>query len=245
MAGKTRVLVTHALHFLPQVDYICVVADGRIVERGTYSELMESGREFSMFVREFGSKDGEGEQSKQEEEIKVEDQPEDEKKKKFTTGAGIMQAEERNTGAVDMTVYKEYLGAARGRFILPFLVFAIVMMQGSTVMSSYWLVYWQEECVSKLLFSISKAYHLIGNGRNLKAFMWVASSPSSKSVLKFAVLDGNLCSPRCYTGYLHVLDGKHVCVDDIFCLSEFTQGTFLDAIEWSNWLTLFRWLLHV
>ncbi|EEB98739.1 hypothetical protein MPER_01703, partial [Moniliophthora perniciosa FA553] len=40
-AGKTRILVTHALHFLPQVDYIYVVADGRIVERGTYNELME------------------------------------------------------------------------------------------------------------------------------------------------------------------------------------------------------------
>ncbi|THV02862.1 ABC transporter [Dendrothele bispora CBS 962.96] len=147
MAGKTRVLVTHALHFLPQVDYIYVVSDGRIIERGTYTELMDSGREFSMFVREFGSKDDEGEQSKEEEEEEApaEEKPEDGKRKKFTTGAGIMQAEERNTGAVDMSVYKEYSKAGRGQYILPFLVFAIVMVQGSSVMSSYWLVYWQEE----------------------------------------------------------------------------------------------------
>ncbi|KAF5366995.1 hypothetical protein D9758_003982 [Tetrapyrgos nigripes] len=143
MAGKTRVLVTHALHFLPQVDYIYVVSDGRILERGTYTELMENGQQFSAFVREFGSKDGEGEQSKEEDSV-VDEKAEDEVKKKFTTGAAIMQAEERNTGAVDMAVYKQYSEAARGNIILPFLVFSLVLVQGSTVMSSYWLVWWQE-----------------------------------------------------------------------------------------------------
>ncbi|OJA15999.1 hypothetical protein AZE42_13449, partial [Rhizopogon vesiculosus] len=38
--GKTRILVTHALHFLPDVDYIYTIVDGRIAERGTYPELM-------------------------------------------------------------------------------------------------------------------------------------------------------------------------------------------------------------
>ncbi|OJA16609.1 hypothetical protein AZE42_10766, partial [Rhizopogon vesiculosus] len=38
--GKTRILVTHALHFLPDVDYIYTLVDGRIAERGTYLELM-------------------------------------------------------------------------------------------------------------------------------------------------------------------------------------------------------------
>lgn len=31
-SGKTRILVTHALHFLPQVDYILTIVDGRIAE---------------------------------------------------------------------------------------------------------------------------------------------------------------------------------------------------------------------
>lgn len=31
-SGKTRILVTHTLHFLPQVDYILTIADGRIAE---------------------------------------------------------------------------------------------------------------------------------------------------------------------------------------------------------------------
>ncbi|KAF8067032.1 P-loop containing nucleoside triphosphate hydrolase protein, partial [Lyophyllum atratum] len=40
LSGKTRVMVTHALHFLPQVDYIYTIADDCIAERGTYAELM-------------------------------------------------------------------------------------------------------------------------------------------------------------------------------------------------------------
>ena len=36
LAGKTRVLVTHALHVLGKADYIHVMKGGAIVERGTY-----------------------------------------------------------------------------------------------------------------------------------------------------------------------------------------------------------------
>ena len=39
-SGSTRILVTHALHFLPRVDYIYFIVDGRIAERGTFDEMM-------------------------------------------------------------------------------------------------------------------------------------------------------------------------------------------------------------
>jgi ABC-type bacteriocin/lantibiotic exporter with double-glycine peptidase domain len=38
---KTRVLVTHGIAFLPQVDQIIVMKDGRISETGTYQELLD------------------------------------------------------------------------------------------------------------------------------------------------------------------------------------------------------------
>lgn len=142
--GKTRILVTHALHFLPQVDYIYVVNEGRIVEFGTYNELMENGSEFSKFVNEFGNNDQE---EAQEEEMvaAIEDVEEvKEKRKKATAGAGMMQVEERNTGAVNGAIYKAYLKAGKGHIMLPIFGLAIALMQASTVMSSYWLVYWEE-----------------------------------------------------------------------------------------------------
>ncbi|KAJ3288221.1 hypothetical protein HDU76_007719, partial [Blyttiomyces sp. JEL0837] len=54
---KTRILVTHQLHFLPNVDYIYLMEHGRIVERGTYNELMERGKKFTELMKEYGQAD--------------------------------------------------------------------------------------------------------------------------------------------------------------------------------------------
>jgi ABC-type multidrug transport system ATPase subunit len=137
--GKTRILVTHALHFLPHVDYIYTIADGRIAERGTYRELMSNNGEFYRFLTEFGSKDNEeGAEKEAEEEGIVEKKDDSEKRKNATAGAGLMQAEERSTGAVSWDVYKTYAIAGRGKIVLPLLLFSLVLLQGATVMSSYW-----------------------------------------------------------------------------------------------------------
>ncbi|KII89764.1 hypothetical protein PLICRDRAFT_39929 [Plicaturopsis crispa FD-325 SS-3] len=146
--GKTRLLVTHALHFLPQCDYICTIVDGKIAERGTYTELMANNGTFARFVTEFGSK--EEEEVKEEEAVEGDLEEKNVKEpgtKHATTaaGPGMMQVEERNTGAINRAIYKEYLRAGRGAIVLPLLILSLVLIQGATVMSSYWLVYWQED----------------------------------------------------------------------------------------------------
>jgi ABC-type multidrug transport system ATPase subunit len=139
--GKTRILVTHALHFLPQVDYIYTIADGRIAERGTYRELISNNGEFSRFLTEFGSKDDtEEEDKKVGEQGIVEEKDDSEKRKNMTAGAGLMQLEERNTGSVNWDVYKAYSIAGGGGVVLPLLFCSLVLIQGATVMSSYWYV---------------------------------------------------------------------------------------------------------
>ena len=60
LSDRTRILVTHALHVLPSVDRIIVVDDGKIVEEGTYNELMAitgDGKKgmFKQLINEFGS----------------------------------------------------------------------------------------------------------------------------------------------------------------------------------------------
>ena len=139
-AGKTRILVTHAVYLLPQVDYIFTVVDGRIAERGTYTELLASEGAFSRFAKEFGAK----EEQEEEEEEAIEEEDKDKRgkkgEKKATTNTPLMQAEERNTGAVSKTVYKEYLKAGNGQILIPLLIVALAFMQGTQVMSSYWYV---------------------------------------------------------------------------------------------------------
>ncbi|XP_058399729.1 ATP-binding cassette sub-family C member 2 [Diceros bicornis minor] len=40
LKGKTRLLVTHSIHFLPQVDEIVVLGNGTVLEKGSYSTLL-------------------------------------------------------------------------------------------------------------------------------------------------------------------------------------------------------------
>ncbi|XP_076389766.1 multidrug-Resistance like Protein 1 isoform X2 [Megachile rotundata] len=47
---KTRVLVTHGITYLPEVDNIIVLQDGEITEVGTYKQLLEKKGAFSEFL---------------------------------------------------------------------------------------------------------------------------------------------------------------------------------------------------
>ncbi|KAL5494990.1 hypothetical protein ACEPAI_452 [Sanghuangporus weigelae] len=178
--GKTRILITHALHFLPYVDYIYVMLDGRIVERGRYSELMSSNGAFSKFVQEFGNDENEDSGDKLDEEFGPE-QDGDKKRRTEAAGASLMQAEERVTGAVSGAVYAAYFRAGRGRLVLPLLLFGLVMVQASSIMSSYWLVYWQANT-----FNIPQgAYMGIYAGLGLSQAFWFFGSGAMFAFLSY------------------------------------------------------------
>ena len=49
---KTRILVTHGIGYLPQMDQIVVLKDGKISEIGTYDELMNNRGAFAEFLIE-------------------------------------------------------------------------------------------------------------------------------------------------------------------------------------------------
>ncbi|KAM6175201.1 ATP-binding cassette sub-family C member 3 isoform 2-T2 [Erethizon dorsatum] len=53
LAGKTRVLVTHGISFLPQTDIIIVLANGQVSEMGPYSALMQHDGSFANFLHNY------------------------------------------------------------------------------------------------------------------------------------------------------------------------------------------------
>ncbi|XP_041829097.1 ATP-binding cassette sub-family C member 3 isoform X2 [Melanotaenia boesemani] len=57
LKGKTRILVTHGISFLPQVDNIMVMVDGRVSEMGSYQELLDQNGAFSEFLRNYSLDD--------------------------------------------------------------------------------------------------------------------------------------------------------------------------------------------
>ncbi|XP_050728628.1 multidrug resistance-associated protein 1-like isoform X5 [Eriocheir sinensis] len=59
LKGKTRILVTHGITYLPRVDRIIVMKNGQISEQGTYAELVENKGEFNEFLLQYLSEKGE------------------------------------------------------------------------------------------------------------------------------------------------------------------------------------------
>uniref|UniRef100_A0A8C5QW21 Uncharacterized protein n=1 Tax=Leptobrachium leishanense TaxID=445787 RepID=A0A8C5QW21_9ANUR len=68
LKDKTRVLVTHGVSFLPQMDKIIVLSDGRISEVGSYLELLQRNGSFAEFLQMYAAnseQDEEGESQTQ------------------------------------------------------------------------------------------------------------------------------------------------------------------------------------
>uniref|UniRef100_A0A8C3AF08 ATP-binding cassette, sub-family C (CFTR/MRP), member 3 n=1 Tax=Cyclopterus lumpus TaxID=8103 RepID=A0A8C3AF08_CYCLU len=57
LKGKTRILVTHGISFLPQVDNIMVMVEGRVSEMGSYQELLKQNGAFAEFLRNYALED--------------------------------------------------------------------------------------------------------------------------------------------------------------------------------------------
>ena len=54
LKDKTRVLVTHGLHFLPQSDYVLCIDDGKVEDQGTHAELMAREGAFHALMEKHG-----------------------------------------------------------------------------------------------------------------------------------------------------------------------------------------------
>ncbi|EPY85138.1 multidrug resistance-associated protein 1 [Camelus ferus] len=62
LKNKTRILVTHGISYLPQVDVIIVMSGGKISEMGSYQELLARDGAFAEFLRTYASTEQEQEQ---------------------------------------------------------------------------------------------------------------------------------------------------------------------------------------
>ncbi|RIB06325.1 ABC transporter [Gigaspora rosea] len=139
LAKKTRLLVTHHLHYLPQVDYVIYMEDGKIVEQGTYEKLMKDGKTFSKLIAEYGA-DNDGEIKNGEESIL--DEKEHKNDQMFALPKGLMSTEEQCKGAVNNGIYLAYFRNAGGLLSILIIIFLLVMTQGANLGNNLWLSFW-------------------------------------------------------------------------------------------------------
>ncbi|GAA6031091.1 hypothetical protein JCM8097_004000 [Rhodosporidiobolus ruineniae] len=178
LAGKTRVLVTHALHFLPRVDYIICLDNGRITQEGTYADLVaDKDGAFSALMDEFGGDLEEKKEEKdeaEEEAIEKETDVKEAKDKKPVEkkkAKALMQEEERATGSVSGAVYKKVFFLSKGWVTFPLLIIALACQQGATVVGSYFLVWWQEDYFNQTQGFYEGMYAMLGVLQAIFSFM--------------------------------------------------------------------------
>ena len=154
---KTRILVTHQLHFLKGVDYIVVMKDGVIDAVGSYHDLLRSSANFRNMIAQTEedseadaqenqqaasptdvscapidvSKDQQQQSSSSAALPTAEEQNEDTAK----SCARLMAREERTYGAVSMRVFLEYVKFAGGVPIATLVIAAAGLLQLSRMSS--------------------------------------------------------------------------------------------------------------
>ncbi|XP_076453870.1 ATP-binding cassette sub-family C member 4-like isoform X2 [Babylonia areolata] len=175
LRNKPRILVTHQLQYLTSADSILILKEGRAVGMGTYDELSKSGIDFTELLKTSEEEEGAGEPPPQLL-SPVEATP-------LYAGCGSQMSlvseatdfepdpvqlpdeEERQTGSVNLRVYRDYFAAGTG--VLGFLLLLLFLLaaQASYVLSDWWLSRW---CTAEedRLGAIQVHQHLLSQGYN-------------------------------------------------------------------------------
>ena len=153
LKNKTRILITHKIPLLKNVDRIIVLKDGRISEQGSYDELIEAKGEFSEILNTYineenKSKEESLEQSmgdkKLEESLKKSLRKDSLVKKEDKDKGRLVQEEKQEEGSVKMAVYKDFLAAMGGWFIF-FVLITFTLSSAFSIATSLWLTAWSED----------------------------------------------------------------------------------------------------
>ncbi|KAJ3017159.1 UNVERIFIED_CONTAM: hypothetical protein HDU68_011823 [Siphonaria sp. JEL0065] len=145
LSSKTRIFVTHQLHYVQHSDWVVHMKDGQVLQQGTYLELMQSGREFAQLMAAYG-----GVSSGVEEESTVS------KPDAITIAAvnaieqlspkkeikALMTEELKQTGSVKISVIMSYFKSTGSYWFLATTVMALSMTQASRLSTDLWLVNW-------------------------------------------------------------------------------------------------------
>ncbi|ERM99159.1 ABC transporter C family member 2 [Amborella trichopoda] len=165
LRGKTRVLVTNQLHFLPHVDRIILVHEGMVKEEGTFEELTNNGVLFKKLMENAGKMEEQAEEEavngNQNQNIHkpvangdvIEDGKTLIKANNASEGkkgkSVLIKQEERETGVVSLGVLVRYKNALGGLWVVIVLCSCYVLTEVLRVSSSTWLSIWTDQSSAK------------------------------------------------------------------------------------------------
>ncbi|XP_074269631.1 ABC transporter C family member 12-like isoform X2 [Silene latifolia] len=159
LQGKTRVLVTNQLHFLPQVDNIILVSDGMVKEEGTFEELSKNGPLFKILMENAGKMEEHGDEKVNDKSHVDETVPSTVNNNAGRENGGfsnkrkgkrsiLVKQEERETGAVSWAVLARYQVALGGFWVVAGIFMCYLLTEVLRVSSSTWLREWTDQSTS-------------------------------------------------------------------------------------------------
>lgn len=170
LRGKTRLLVTNNLSILPRTDAILVVDNGRIIEQGSYNQLMKANGHLARLVQQYVTNHEEDKDDEQNEETS------EERKAKVNeridnTNEKLVEKEKVQHGRVTWSVYFRYLKSITFSWAFIFSL-GYVLSNASSAFSAAWLSEWSRVAESNSSGSnlvYLALYGLIGSGQGLFA----------------------------------------------------------------------------
>ncbi|XP_037964111.2 ATP-binding cassette sub-family C member 4 isoform X2 [Plutella xylostella] len=178
----TRILVTHQLHYLKAADFIVVMNNGAVDVKGTYDELLLSGKDFAKLLT-----------SSQDDKDVVDEKPlpmsrrtsarlSTTRRPSLTESAGgevaqEMEEEERESGSMGWRVYGAYLRAGGRTLSLTFMVVLLVIGQLSATLCDYWVTFWTNE--------VTRLKEASGNGTTKELDRLLTPSNSTFSLTSY------------------------------------------------------------
>ncbi|KAK2353050.1 ABC transporter C family member [Trifolium repens] len=142
---KTVILVTHQVEFLSDVDSILVMEGGKVIQSGSYENLLTSGTAFEQLVSAHKdtitdlNRDNENKNSS-EIEVLTKNQSEREISNiKGPIGTQLTQEEEKVIGNVGWKPFRDYINYSKGTFMLCLMILAQSAFLALQTASTFWL----------------------------------------------------------------------------------------------------------
>uniref|UniRef100_A0A4X2MBL1 Multidrug resistance-associated protein 4 n=1 Tax=Vombatus ursinus TaxID=29139 RepID=A0A4X2MBL1_VOMUR len=157
---KIRILVTHQLQYLKDASQILILKDGKVMEKGTYTEFQKSGIDFGSLL----NKENEEAEPSQVPETPIlrhrsfsESSVWSQQSSKHSLKEGpaeqlvtedtpvVLPEENRSEGTIDFKSYRNYFAAGANFFVIVLLILLNILAQVAYVLQDWWLSYWANE----------------------------------------------------------------------------------------------------
>ena len=151
LKNKTRILITHKIPLLKDVDRIIVLKDGQISEQGSYDELIEAKGEFSEILNTYINEEKKEEsleqsinEKKLEESLKRSLRRDPSVKQADKDKGRLIEEEKQEVGSVKWTVYRDFF-KSMGFWFIFFTILTFVLSSVFNIATNLWLTAWSDD----------------------------------------------------------------------------------------------------